>query len=317
MDKGDASCSCAGARVLTVPCPCAGGGLAVALSAVPWLPGTATVPFMSDDLRDFHPRAESAAAVGRLADPGFLVNADPGSVLALLDAASGPVARLAASVYRASTHLHRDVTAGVRRQLLALDAARYGDRELSARITAVPVEDEPAAPWGVEWATGSQLDRSVRRIPTAHTDALLAVATAVVDGRPVAVTGGTDRSVRVWDLTTGRQIGQPLAGHTGQVCSVATAVVDGRAVALIGSGDRTVRVWDLTTCEQIGQPLTGHTAAVSAVATAVLDGRPVAVTGGGDETVRVWDLTTREQIGEPLTGHTHAVCAVATGVVDG
>ncbi|MFJ6769900.1 hypothetical protein ACIQOV_02765, partial [Kitasatospora sp. NPDC091257] len=211
---------------------------------------------MSDDLRDIRPCAESAVAAQRLADPGFLVNADPGSVMALLDAASGPAARLAASVYRASTDLHRDVTAGVRRQLLALDAARYGDRELSALITAVPVEDEPAAPWGVEWATGSQLDRSVRRIPTGHTDALLAMATAVLDGRPVAVTGGTDRTVRIWDLTTGRQIGQPLTGHTGEVDAVATAELDGRPVAVTGGTDRTVRVWDLTTGRQIGQSLT-------------------------------------------------------------
>ncbi|MEV8327684.1 hypothetical protein [Kitasatospora sp. NPDC056731] len=271
---------------------------------------------MSDDPSDARPHAEPAAPVGRLADPWFLVNADPGTVMALLDTAAGPAARLAASVYRASTDLHRDVTAGVRRQLLALDAARYGDRELSARITAATVEGEPAAPWGVEWATGSQLDRSLRRIPTAHTDALLAVATAVVDGRPVVVTGGTDRDVRVWDLTTGQQIGQPLAAHTGQVGGVATAVVDGRPVALIGSGDRTVRVWDLTTGQQIGQPLAAHTGQVGGVATAVVDGRPVALIGSGDRTVRVWDLTTGWQIGQPLTGHAGTVSAVATAVVD-
>ncbi|WP_367318770.1 hypothetical protein [Streptomyces sp. HUAS ZL42] len=35
-------------------------------------------------------------------------------------------------------------------------------------------------------------------------------ATAVVDGRPLAVIGGDDRTVRVWDLVTHRQVGADL-----------------------------------------------------------------------------------------------------------
>lgn len=71
------------------------------------------------------------------------------------------------------------------------------------------------------------------------------VATGVVDGRPVAVTGSLDTTVRVWDLATGRPIGKPLIGHTESVRAVATGVVDGRPVAVTGSSDETVRVWDL------------------------------------------------------------------------
>ncbi|MEV6855422.1 hypothetical protein AB0M89_16660, partial [Streptomyces microflavus] len=126
---------------------------------------------------------------------------------------------------------------------------------------------------------------------TRHTGAVNAVATAEVDGRPVAVTGSDDRTVRVWDLTTGRTV-PALTGHTGAVNAVATAEVDGRPVAVTGSDDRTVQVWDLTTGHRVGEPLTGHTGAVNAVATAEVDGRPVAVTGSDDRTVRVWDLTT-------------------------
>jgi hypothetical protein len=48
------------------------------------------------------------------------------------------------------------------------------------------------------------------------------VATAVVDGRPVAVTGGSENGhVRVWDLALGRPAGKPLTGHTGPVMAVA------------------------------------------------------------------------------------------------
>ena len=76
---------------------------------------------------------------------------------------------------------------GMRRQLLALDAARYGDRELSARINGVPVPGDAAASWGVEWATGSRLDPGVRHAPTCVTDHVTVAGTAVVDGCPVAV----------------------------------------------------------------------------------------------------------------------------------
>ncbi|MEV5205694.1 hypothetical protein [Streptomyces sp. NPDC053720] len=199
--------------------------------------------------------------------------------------------------------------------MLALDAARYGDRDLSARVSAVPVEGEPAVRWGVDWATGSDVDARFRCALTGHTGRVWAVATGVVDGCPVAVTGSDDGTVRVWDLTTGRPVGEPLTGHTSRVLAVATGVVDGRPVAVTGSGDKTVRVWDLTTGRPVGEPLTGHTDSVRAVATGVVDGRPVAVTGSDDRTVRVWGLTTGR--GEPLTGHTDSVWAVATGVVDG
>jgi WD40 repeat protein len=43
------------------------------------------------------------------------------------------------------------------------------------------------------------------------------VACAVLDGRPVAVTGSCDDTVRVWDLPTGTPVGDPLTGHTSPV----------------------------------------------------------------------------------------------------
>lgn len=83
------------------------------------------------------------------------------------------------------------------------------------------------------------------------------MATAVLpDGRPIAVTGGGDATVRIWDLVTGSPIGQPLTGHTGRVGAVAAAVVlpDGRPIAVTSSWDATVRVWDLVTGRPMGSP---------------------------------------------------------------
>ncbi|WP_130295385.1 WD40 repeat domain-containing protein [Pseudonocardia sediminis] len=155
---------------------------------------------------------------------------------------------------------------------------------------------------------------------TPRTIELLVAAVAALvlpDGRPIAITGSADATVRVWDLTTGTPIGEPLTGHTDWVNAVAALVLpDRRPIAITGSWDNTVRVWDLDTGTPIGEPLTGHTGHVAAVAALVLpDRRPIAITGSADATVRVWDLTTGTPIGEPLTGHTGTVSAVAALVL--
>ncbi|OPC78818.1 hypothetical protein B4N89_32275 [Embleya scabrispora] len=148
-----------------------------------------------------------------------------------------------------------------------------------------------------------------------------AVATAELDGCPVAIVGpepvrdgDADHAVRVIDLATGAEFGPPLTGHSCAVTDVATAVVQGRPIAVTGSR-QAVRVWDLATREPIGAPLAAE---VSAVATGVLAGRPIVVAGGSTGattetaataattptkvrgTVQVWDLTTHTPIGPRL-----------------
>ena len=52
---------------------------------------------------------------------------------------------------------------------------------------------------------------------------------------PVVISGGSDRTVRVWDLATGAPIGDPFTGHSGPVNAVAVAELDGRPVVISGS----------------------------------------------------------------------------------
>jgi hypothetical protein len=237
-----------------------------------------------------------------LPDALFLVTADPEQVREELVRTPGPAGRLADAVYRASAHLHGQAGPRSRRQLLALDAARYGDLGLSARIAAVPVGDGADLSWGVAWATGSTVDHRFRHALLGHTERVCSVATGVVEGRPVAVTcSSDDRTVRVWDLATGRPVGELPIGDS-EVRAVATGVLRGRTVVVAGSRNGTVRVWDLATGHPVGSPLTGHTEVVDTVATAVLDGRLHGISGSRDGTVRIWDLTTCRLVGEALTG---------------
>jgi WD40 repeat protein len=105
------------------------------------------------------------------------------------------------------------------------------------------------------------------------------------DGKTLA-SGGFDDTVRVWDVATHQQIGNPLTGHTGLITSVAFSP-DGKTLAS-GSTDDTVRVWDVATHQQIGNPLTGHTGPVTSVAFSP-DGKTLA-SGSTDDTVRLWNV---------------------------
>lgn len=98
-------------------------------------------------------------------------------------------------------------------------------------------------------------ERPAGNLLTGHTAKVFAVATTVVEGRPVAVTSSYDKTVRVWDRATGQPVGEPLTGNAYPVLAVATGVVDGRPVAVAGGEDGAVRVWDLITRQQVGAEL--------------------------------------------------------------
>ena len=283
------------------------------------------VPLNSDGSRDWaraHPYtlrhlARHAAAGGILdkilTDPEYLVHADPDRLVPHLTHATAPLARLAAAVYRHSRDHHTHATPERRRRRLAIDAARYNAPALRDALN----HRTSSGAWIPAWSTGSSTSPALLDVLTGHTDGVRAVACTMVDGRPVAVTAGDDRSVRVWDLATGTPVGEPLTGHTDSVRAVACTVVDGRPLAVTGGYDSSVRIWDLATGTPVGEPLTGHTGWVRPVACTVLDGRSVAVTTSTDGSVRVWDLATGTPVGEPLTGHTLLVFAVACTVVAG
>ena len=76
---------------------------------------------------------------------------------------------------------------------------------------------------------------------------VLAVAVGEVNGTPVAVSGGRDGTVRVWNLRTGAARGEPLRGHKLRVQAVAVGEVDGVSVAVSGDDKGTISMWLLTT----------------------------------------------------------------------
>ncbi|MFD5813444.1 WD40 repeat domain-containing protein [Streptomyces sp. NPDC127038] len=251
-----------------------------------------------------------------MTDPGWLVHGDPELILAGLDGAAGQDETLAAAVYRTSGHVHRDSGAEVRRQVLALDAARYGNRELARSIARVPVPQETDDAWVVQWATGNDLDSRLRyALPVPAKVGVL--ATVVLQGRGLAVAGCEDGTLHAWDLATGSRLGKAVSAHTGAVRALTTAVLDGRPVAVTCAYDQTVRVWDLARGELVGTCSADDDSWVKSLAVGRVRGRPVVVGACVDDVVRVWDLATLSPHSVPLTVRTGFVSALATAVVDG
>lgn len=178
-----------------------------------------------------------------------------------------------------------------------------------------------------------------------HTGTITSV-TFSHDGTWLA-SGSYDCTVRVWDLGTREQVGEPLEGHTGLVSAVAFSPSDNNQIASVSSD--TLRLWNLSATGPIAGRVLGSTGSGSlaftpdcaSVVTASDDSitvwdadrhttenapahhtdrvtclafsptGPRIVSGSDDKTVRIWDSSTGKAIGKPLAGHPGYVTAIA------
>ena len=123
------------------------------------------------------------------------------------------------------------------------------------------------------------------------------------DGRHVVSASG-DRTLKVWDLESGRALAT-LEDHTDGVKACAVTA-DGRRV-ISASADWTLKVWDLQSGRALAT-LEGHAGIVRACAVTA-DGRCV-VSASDDRTLKVWDLESGRTLAT-LEGHTDRVMACA------
>ncbi|MEU7908539.1 NB-ARC domain-containing protein, partial [Actinoplanes sp. NPDC049118] len=152
-----------------------------------------------------------------------------------------------------------------------------------------------------DWPLPDLPEPALRRTITGHTAPVRAIAISPDSGW--LVTASADRSVRLWNASTGAER-LALTGHTDRVNAVAIAA-DGTWLATAGA-DRSIRTWDATT-GALRAKLTGHKAQVNAVAIAP-DGTWLA-SAGDDLSVRIWDVSTGAQRAK-LTGHSDRVTSV-------
>jgi WD40 repeat protein len=117
-----------------------------------------------------------------------------------------------------------------------------------------------------------------------HTSFVLGVL-HLRDGQRI-MTCSVDGSLRVWDMESGKQIGEDWRDDEGTTMNTIALSPDGKKV-LSGGGDGTVRLWDIDTAKVIAK-WTGHTAHVRSLC---WNGAERVVCGANDG-IRVWDAET-------------------------
>jgi WD40 repeat protein/serine/threonine protein kinase len=125
------------------------------------------------------------------------------------------------------------------------------------------------------------------------------------------ITGSYDKTLRLWDVLTGREL-KRFEGHDGWVQSVAFSPV-GRyvlsgSISVVGlRKDNSLRLWDVATGKDLSR-FEGHFGWVQSVAFSP-DGRYV-LSGGNDKILRLWVTSTGEEI-KRFEGHNETIYSVA------
>jgi WD40 repeat protein/tRNA A-37 threonylcarbamoyl transferase component Bud32 len=151
-------------------------------------------------------------------------------------------------------------------------------------------------------------DQTLHSLP--HGEAVKALAFSGAGGRLLT---WTDRTVRIWDVATGRLAGPPLV-HPNRLTAAALSR-DGKWV-LTGAGDpqfradnvkeATARLWQTDTGKCIASRL--HKFRIAAVAFAPRG--ELALTGDDSGVVGLWKLPSGEAVGPPLVHKTRIEAAV-------
>lgn len=158
----------------------------------------------------------------------------------------------------------------------------------------------PMRPWKAVYCERLAIERNWRygryavRVLRGHTEGLMCLAFREKVSQlpyPVLMTGGYDRTVRVWNLATGETL-RVLTGHARGVRSLQFDDVK----LITGSMDRTLKIWNWRTGELL-RTLEGHTEGIVSLC---FDAN-ILVSGSADSSIRVWNFHTGECY--PLNGH--------------
>jgi serine/threonine protein kinase len=143
--------------------------------------------------------------------------------------------------------------------------------------------------------------QEVRRY-SGHTGSIKCLAFSA-DGKRL-ITGGDDKTIRLWDVSTGREV-QRFSRHAAGITALAFRADTNQFAS--ASRDQTVRLWDLRRGLEV-ETFEAHAGTVLDIAVSA-DGRRLA-SAHFDTILRLWDMESASEQGK-FVGHKQMVSALA------
>ncbi|GFJ82246.1 caspase family protein [Phytohabitans houttuyneae] len=287
-----------------------------------------------------------AAAAGRMdeliGDAGFLVEADPATVLPELERA-GDAAGPLAEVYRAAREAGLGETREQRARVLAVAAARSGDSRLARALAGVPGRGlaGTGGSWAPVWVAGRHRGSTPRvaadELVGAVAGSLLAfscdehgnihrqghmlratdasvVGVAVGEGRLSAYIGARDGQIHLHDLATPAH--WVFAPHPGPVTGMSIVDLESGLSLITSDASAVIRVIDARTGDikpiDIGGDVRGDV-----VVAAVRAGNQAMAGICAANKARVWDLHSHRPAGQWLVSESDPIVALTAGEYGG
>lgn len=248
----------------------------------------------------------------------FLVMADPGELWRVLVTHGRDLPREIVHIYQGAIHHLQAAPFAQRASYLQMVARQNGMNKLADQFDQLPFPLQFSALWAVWQPTMThRIVASNVGVVGSNLEIQVTAGVASYEGCIVVVTGCRDGAVRVWDVATGKQVGDPLRGHSGPITAVGAGEFDHRTIIVSGGTEGNVYVWDLEMAHPIAGPLRSRAYGGSPARTFALQtvaGRPVIVSGGSHGNVEVWDITTGQPVGEPMQAFGGVVHWVALSI---
>jgi len=242
-----------------------------------------------------HEGSVCAVAAGRAGGRDLIVSGSDDGMVRLWDATTGEAIGGPLRTERPPRELAVVPTSG---QGLIVAVGMHKDVQIWDAITsqpvACPLDQVCGSLSSIGWAGGrivsvDDLDLRHDRVQTIGFVTPVVIGRIEGEGQDVAVSGGKDGAVRIWDAATiANAENRVTDGHDAPVWTVNIGRVGNRDVVISGSMDRTVRIWDALTGEPLGRALVHRSEAPYRVAVGRAGNHDLIVIGYSNGSIYVW-----------------------------
>ncbi|ETO14891.1 hypothetical protein RFI_22474 [Reticulomyxa filosa] len=202
-----------------------------------------------------------------------------------------------------------------REQLVQLPQEKNGETTNSDNEQKDQANKDPSFSFDETNSTISFCDRfhSAKQLKTfvGHSTYVWSLQYVSLDGKHFLCSGSGDKTVRMWDVETTKQV-NIFNGHSGYVYCVKFSQYYNRnhhrPIICSASYDKTIRFWDFQTSKEI-HILTGHTGPVYGIQLSSFNDGRYLCSGSLDNTIRLWDVETCKML-HVFSGHTNGVWCV-------